>query len=98
MVEVFKTNVIDSLHAMMILDCIHDTFVVYEANFDLADCDRVLRVKSLVGVVDTERLIGLINLFGFHAEVLPDECAADRRGLFRFAVDFNVVETNKSAE
>ncbi|HTE31564.1 MAG TPA: hypothetical protein VK666_14380 [Chryseolinea sp.] len=74
MVEVFKTNVIDSLHAAMILESIHDTFVVYEANFDLADCDRILRVKSLVGGVDIEKLKGLINHFGFHAEVLPDDC------------------------
>jgi hypothetical protein len=73
MVEVFKTNVADRLHATMLVDQIHQTYTYYKANFDLDDCDRILRVKSLSGPVQPALLIHLLNLHGYSAEVLPDE-------------------------
>ena len=50
MVEVFKTNVKDPHHAAMLIDCIHKSFDGYNANFDLEDCDKILRVKSASGI------------------------------------------------
>ena len=72
MVEVFKTNVKDRAQAVMLIQRIHETFTGYKANFDLEDCDRILRVRSVTGVVESFRLIHLLKELGCHAEVLPD--------------------------
>lgn len=72
MVEVFKTDVNSREHAKMLLDHIHDTYVDYAANFDLEDCDRILRVKCNKGTVHPLPLINLLKNFGFNGEVLPD--------------------------
>lgn len=73
MVEVFKTNVKHRGHANMLLDRIHNTCTDYTANFDLEDCDKILRVKSRAGFIEPSLLIDLLNNYGFAAEVLPDE-------------------------
>ena len=73
MVEVFKTNVKDPADATMLLDQIHALSENYAANFDLEDCDKILRVASFNGSVQTSLLKELLNKHGFHAEVLPDE-------------------------
>lgn len=73
MVEVFKTNVKDWDHANMLLDQIHKTFGDYKANFDLEDCDKILRVKCATGLIESSLLINLLKDFGFNAEVLPDD-------------------------
>ena len=72
MVEVFKTNVACTDHANRLIDQIHDTWREYVANFDLEDCDRILRVKCLTSPVDASLLIDLLRDAGFKAEVLPD--------------------------
>jgi len=73
MIEVFKTNVKDKHHAHMLLEKIHSRFSAYTANFDLADCDNILRVKCTSGMVEPGLLIDLFRQYGFHAEVLPDD-------------------------
>jgi hypothetical protein len=73
MVEVFKTNVTQSDHANGLLDLIHETFDGYTANFDLQDCDHILRVKSNKGPVESSAIIMLLKKSGFDADVLPDE-------------------------
>ena len=75
MIEVFKTNVECPDQAMMLIDQIHKNFADYKANFDLHDCDNILRVKTATKRIEPESLISFIKHFGFHAEVLPDECA-----------------------
>ena len=73
MVEVFKTNVEDRGHAKMLIEKIHQHFIDYKANFDLEDCDKILRVKSFAGHVQSTLLIHLLKQFGFQAEVLDDD-------------------------
>ncbi|HTF21000.1 MAG TPA: hypothetical protein VK658_23155 [Chryseolinea sp.] len=73
MVEVFKTNVSDGFSATLLLDALHADHLLYMANFDLEDRDRVLRVKCLVGEVDAPGVIALLHKHGFAAEILPDE-------------------------
>ena len=46
MIEVFKTNVDDRVQANLLVDQIHQTYSDYKANFDLEDCDKILRVAS----------------------------------------------------
>ena len=73
MVEIFRTNVKDPDHAKMLVDQIHAMFRTYTANFDLEDCDKILRVVSSDRFIQTSLLMDLLNNHGFHAEVLPDD-------------------------
>jgi len=77
MIEVFKTNVNEEAQAKRLLRQIHITFQDYQANFDLEDCDRILRVKSLSGEVDPYFIIGILRKSGWNAEILPDEPPSD---------------------
>ncbi|SFO48227.1 hypothetical protein SAMN05428949_5339 [Chitinophaga sp. YR627] len=73
MVEVFKTTVNSRTNALLLLEQIHDTYSSYRANFDLEDCDRILRVECISGKVDELWLIRLLQKAGFDAAVLEDE-------------------------
>lgn len=44
MIEVFKTDVRNERDVNLLIALIHKTFGEYRANFDLEDCDRILRV------------------------------------------------------
>lgn len=72
MIEVFKTNVTQRVHANMLVLQIHKAFNNYEVNFDLDDCDKILRVKSVSGIIQCSCLVDLLKRFGFDAEILPD--------------------------
>jgi len=72
MIEVFKTDVRAHAHATMLVEQIQEANGAYIANFDLQDCDHILRVKCLAGQVNSDKLVNLLKEFGFHAEVLSD--------------------------
>ncbi len=74
MIEVFKTNVRARSHANMLVSQIHHAFGDYEANFDLDDCDNILRIKSATGNIQSSGLIALLKDFGFDAQILDDTC------------------------
>lgn len=71
-VEVFKTNVSTRSCANTLLNLIHKAFTHYHANFDLDDCDKILRVQCNQGTVKSKALMLFLKDFGCHAEVLPD--------------------------
>ena len=73
MIEVFKTNVDNAQDAGRLIDFIHQRFVHYSANFDLQDCDNILRIESCNGEVHIPSVISLLSRYGFAAEVLPDD-------------------------
>ena len=73
MVEVFKTNVEDPRDAIILIDRIQKTFIDYKANFDLEDCDKILRIKSNAALVQSILIINLLRRMGFEAKILPDE-------------------------
>ena len=77
MIEVFKTNVTIDQDAQMLLDQIHASYPQYKANFDLEDCDHILRVECKSGYVESSYLINVLDSFGFYAEPLPDTDALD---------------------
>lgn len=79
MVEVFKTNVKDSSHADLLIEQIHKIYTHYSANFDLEDCDKILRVESKMSMIEPSSLINLLNEFGYDAEILEDEIAPAAR-------------------
>jgi hypothetical protein len=73
MVEVFKTNIRDRSHALAIGNCLQDAFNGYLINFDLEDCDRIMRIRSVNDEVDSERVCRIVLAMGFEASVLSDE-------------------------
>ena len=79
MVEVFKTNVKHKDLAHQLVNSIHNAFKSYLANFDLEDCDRILRVENTTGLVKPALVIGMLQRFGVEAEVLPDKQAESEK-------------------
>jgi len=73
MIEVFRTNVDSPDQAATLIGHIHSIFNDYKANFDLEDCDKILRVKSNNDEIKTYLIIDVLNSYGFRAEILPDE-------------------------
>ena len=72
MVEVFAINVVDPALAMHVVDTIQKAFTGYKANFDLADCDHILRIQGSNGSIQTESLLHMLRKMGVDAAVLPD--------------------------
>lgn len=73
MVEVFKTNVLNREHADIIISEIKHVYPESMINFDLDDCDKILRIKSDADVIDSSAVIELLKYFGFDAQILPDD-------------------------
>ena len=71
MIEVFKTNINCPDKAKQLVEAIHQAFSNYKANFDLEDCDKILRVENSNGNVTTH-FINWLQCCGCHAEILPD--------------------------
>ena len=71
-VEVFKTDVRDTDDARMMVREIQTRLSDCSANFDLQDCDHVLRVVCPHSLAPTS-VMNVMKAFGFHAEVLPDD-------------------------
>ncbi|HEX6891803.1 MAG TPA: hypothetical protein VF141_13950 [Chryseolinea sp.] len=72
MIEVFKTDVRDPEEARKLTFEIDTKFAGCIANFDLTDCDRILRIKHSAKI-DPAVFIELLDRFGYQAEVLPDD-------------------------
>ena len=72
MVEVFKTNVDSEYTAMKIANALHRKFQFHKVNFDLEDCDNILRVESTNGKVKLEQLLRFLREFDIDVEILPD--------------------------
>jgi hypothetical protein len=68
MVEVFKTNVQKKIQSKMLLCILSETFPSFKINFDLSDCDKVLRVEG--DNMEALRIIVLVKEYGFTCEVL----------------------------
>jgi hypothetical protein len=73
MVEVFRTNVQNPHYARMLAELIELTFRNCRVNFDLEDCDHVMRIKYEGIPVHTSTILSLMHSLGFNAEELPDE-------------------------
>jgi hypothetical protein len=71
MVEVFKTNVQKKAQSKMLLCILSEAFPSFKINFDLSDCDKVLRVEG--DNVKSLRIMILVKEYGFNCEILLDE-------------------------
>jgi hypothetical protein len=68
MVEVFKTNVQKKIQSKTLLCILSEAFPAFKINFDLSDCDKVLRVEG--ENMETLRIMLLVREYGFACEVL----------------------------
>jgi hypothetical protein len=72
MIEVFKTNITSIKIARWLTKEIHKNFIGYQVNFDLSDCDRILRVVYNNEHFHPLNFTNWLKTKGCHAEVLPD--------------------------
>ena len=68
MVEVFKTNVQRRKQAKVLLEALSRKFPSFRINFDLEDCDRILRIEG--ENVCQEKVAELLSENGYKCEVL----------------------------
>jgi len=68
MVEVFKTNVQKKAQSKMLLYILSEAFPSFKINFDLSDCDKVLRVNG--DNIEALRIMILVKEYGFTCEIL----------------------------
>ncbi|MDQ3111727.1 MAG: hypothetical protein M3R17_17700 [Bacteroidota bacterium] len=68
MVEVFKTNVLQADESHEIIQKLLEKFPGCRINFDLEDCDKILRVES--SFVPKVKIVLLLNSYGYHCEIL----------------------------
>ena len=68
MVEVFKTNVEQSQMAEQLISTLRIRFPFSKINFDLEDCDKILRIEGNQICIQT--IIELMKGRGFECEVL----------------------------
>jgi hypothetical protein len=68
MIEVFKTNVTEHEQATTLLYLLKQKFPGNKINFDLHDCDKILRIDGSDYTV--EDIMNLMNNKGFTCELL----------------------------
>ena len=68
MVEVFKTNIQKKAQSKMLLCILSEAFPLFKINFDLSDCDRVLRVEG--DNIEKLRIMIFVKEYGVNCEVL----------------------------
>ncbi|HSY62254.1 MAG TPA: hypothetical protein VK796_10275 [Cytophaga sp.] len=68
MVEVFKTNVQKKTQSKMLLCILSEVFPSFKINFDLSDCDKVLRVEG--DNIEAPGIMMLVKERGFKCELL----------------------------
>ena len=69
MIEVFKTNVNSNAHSAILIKTLKQLDAKLDIHFDLADCDKILRVEG--EKIDPPKIIQALQKQGFWSEVLP---------------------------
>jgi hypothetical protein len=68
MVEVFKTDVADNVQSQLLEFVLSGEFSDYKVNFDLSDCDKILRIES--SKINVARVLSIVNGLGYQCQVL----------------------------
>jgi len=68
MIEVFKTNITEESTAMSLLQQLMSHLPESIINFDLEDCDNILRIENCK--VESHKVVQLVTQHGFYCEVL----------------------------
>lgn len=70
MVEVFKTNVSGKRNARKIIRLLTNKWSNLAVNFDLEDCDKVLRIENKASAIEVDELIVFIQSVGVEIQAL----------------------------
>jgi len=68
MVEVYKTNVRHKRQAKKILNVLSEQFPMFSINFDLEDCDKILRVEGKN--IPQKKIVRMVTENGYQCSVL----------------------------
>jgi hypothetical protein len=68
MVEIFKTDIYDVMQAEQIVALLNQHFPAFMINFDLHDCDKILRIKG--ESIPVNEIVNIVSSNGFHCSVL----------------------------
>ena len=68
MVEVFKTNISNLAQAKQVVKLLQQQFPLAKITFDLADCDKILRVEN--NTINPPLVIKIVNQLGINCQVL----------------------------
>lgn len=68
MVEVFKTTVQDPAEAEILVVLLQRLITNSRVNFDLEDCDRILRIEGMD--ISTQLVIGILEDHGYLCQLL----------------------------
>ncbi len=71
-IEIFKTNVEELSEARRIVEKLYQHFPSYRINFDLHDCDRILRVEANGDPVNTDSIVDIVKQYSVDIAVIPD--------------------------
>lgn len=63
MIEIFKTNVLNESDTAIITKNIQEYFHDHQINFDLEDCDKILRIEG--NQIESNKIIELLNILNF---------------------------------
>lgn len=69
-VETFKTNIEKPDAAQFIVEKLQELFPGFRINFDLEDCDCILRIESLSSEINVRRIMRCVRKFNFEIEAL----------------------------
>lgn len=71
-IEVFRTDILAEHEARRLNAVIQEKFPHYQVNFDLTDCDKVMRVRCPKGHIDVDTLKELATDVDVTISPLPD--------------------------
>lgn len=68
MIEVFKTNVQEESQCKIIIEILLEHYPNSSINFDLEDCDKILRIHA--SAFSNDKIIAVLNSHGYLCEAL----------------------------
>ena len=71
-IEVFKTNIAAETEAKQLARLLLLSYPDYKVNFDLDDCDHILRIESKERFIDHQGINDICLDAGYYIEVLED--------------------------
>jgi len=72
MIEVYITSVQDQLQPRIVKQLLLVQNPLVEINFDLEDCDNILRIKNIEKAVNISSVLKVLNETGIYVEVLAE--------------------------
>lgn len=70
MIEVFKTDITNKTTAKAIIKALKQSFPTSNFNFDLNDCDKILRITSNQNIAS--QVVEIISSQGFRCDILEE--------------------------